>query len=78
MQNCTGSTIPGRTPALPDRHLYQVDEFLRRSRLAGAPVVTLTRLDRPAFTAVARTRPAAVDPLTALATAVGVLTEALS
>ena len=78
MTNRSDTCLPGRTPALPVRHLSQVDEFLRRSRLAGAPVITLTRLDRPAFTAVARTRPAAVDPLTALATAVGVLTEAVS
>ena len=83
MQNCTGSTIQGRTPALPDRHLSQVDEFLRRATartgLSPVRVVTAGRI-RP--TAAPRTlhnlRPVAGDPLTALATAVGVLSEAVS
>ena len=83
MNKRIGSITPGRTPALPVRHLSQVDEFRRRATartgLSPVRVVTAGRI-RP--TAAPRTlhnlRPVAGDPLTALATAVGVLSEAVS
>ena len=83
MSNAIGSITPGRTPAPARVFLSQEDERLRRAttrtELTPVRVVTDGRI-RP--TAAPRLlhnlRPAAVDPLTALATAVGVLTEAVS